>query len=87
MQAKVGFTPVGELSFDPRSYMASEVTPAPDSIPHANAALAADCDQCHGWGTLITRHGRLELCPTCQADADRAHRDSHPAIRGSTRPE
>lgn len=52
-------------------------TPAPDPTPRANAALAADCDHCNGWGSVITRQGRHELCPVCQPGADRAPRDSH----------
>jgi len=41
--------------------MAPGAIPAPDPIPRANAALAADCDNCNGWGSLITHHGRHDL--------------------------
>lgn len=36
------------------------------SNPRANAALATGCDTCNGWGSVITSHGRHELCLTCQ---------------------
>ncbi|MFF0134544.1 hypothetical protein ACFYTG_54770 [Streptomyces mirabilis] len=40
---------------------------APDSNPRANTALAAGCELCYGWGSVITFQGRHELCQACQA--------------------
>jgi hypothetical protein len=37
-----------------------------DRAPHANPELARDCDECRGWGTVITAQGHHELCPSCQ---------------------
>ncbi|MFF9024603.1 hypothetical protein [Streptomyces eurythermus] len=34
--------------------------------PHPDLALARDCEQCLGWGTVVTRDGHHELCHTCQ---------------------
>lgn len=44
---------------------------APEANPRANAALAADCEVCNGWGTLITSQGRHELCQACQSPTER----------------
>lgn len=41
----------------------------PDSratFPRADIALARDCEECRGWGTVITTEGHHELCPACQ---------------------
>ncbi len=55
-------------------------TTAPDSHPRANARLAASCEICNGWGSVISQ-GRHELCLTCQPTADREDRDSVHASR------
>lgn len=34
--------------------------------PRPDPALARDCDQCLGWGTVVTRDGKHELCQACQ---------------------
>ncbi|MEU2439627.1 hypothetical protein ACFY9A_07550 [Streptomyces rubradiris] len=34
--------------------------------PHPDLTLARDCEQCLGWGTVVTRDGRHELCHACQ---------------------
>ncbi|MGW2954585.1 hypothetical protein [Streptomyces eurythermus] len=34
--------------------------------PRPDLALARDCEQCLGWGTVVTRDGRHELCHSCQ---------------------
>ncbi|WP_327327922.1 hypothetical protein OG735_39355 [Streptomyces sp. NBC_01210] len=31
----------------------------------ANIALARDCAECRGWGSVVN-DGRYELCPACQ---------------------
>ncbi|BCM72630.1 MULTISPECIES: hypothetical protein [Streptomyces] len=36
--------------------------------PHPDLGLARDCEQCLGWGTLVTRDGDHELCHMCQPD-------------------
>ncbi|MFE2099471.1 MULTISPECIES: hypothetical protein [unclassified Streptomyces] len=51
-------------------------TAAPESNPHANAALAADCEVCNGWGSVITSQGRHELCQACQSPTERECPDS-----------
>jgi hypothetical protein len=33
--------------------------------PLVNIALARDCDECRGWGSVV-KNGRYELCPVCQ---------------------
>jgi hypothetical protein len=33
--------------------------------PRASIALARDCDECRGWGSVVN-DGRHELCPVCQ---------------------
>lgn len=33
--------------------------------PRANIALARDCNECRGWGSVVN-DGRHELCPVCQ---------------------
>ncbi|MFF8595062.1 hypothetical protein ACF061_27150 [Streptomyces sp. NPDC015220] len=38
--------------------------------PRPDLGLARDCEQCLGWGTVITRDGNHELCDTCQPDTD-----------------
>jgi hypothetical protein len=43
--------------------------PTPDPAPHADPGLARDCDECRGWGTVITTQGHHELCPVCQPAA------------------
>ncbi|MFI1168039.1 hypothetical protein ACH4UM_31695 [Streptomyces sp. NPDC020801] len=45
-------------------------TTAPAANPRANAALAAGCDDCNGWGSVISYYGGHELCLTCQPHAD-----------------
>jgi hypothetical protein len=45
------------------------IVAAPASNPRADAALAAGCGTCNGWGSVITSQGRHELCLTCQARA------------------
>ncbi len=57
---------------------------APDPIPRANAALAVGCDQCNGWGTVITSQGRHRLCLTCQSRVDQESRDSSNMSRART---
>jgi len=42
---------------------------APDPAPHADPGLARDCDECRGWGTVITAQGHHELCLACQPTA------------------
>lgn len=52
---------------------------APASNPRADAALAAGCDTCNGWGSVITSQGRHELCLTCQPRAgDTAQTEAAP---------
>lgn len=34
--------------------------------PRPDLALAHDCEQCLGWGTVVTRDGDHELCRMCQ---------------------
>ncbi|AYN43014.1 hypothetical protein D9753_33655 [Streptomyces dangxiongensis] len=34
--------------------------------PHPDVTRARDCEQCLGWGTLVTRDGDHELCHACQ---------------------
>lgn len=44
-------------------------TARPDSrspAPRPDLALAQDCEQCNGWGTVVTPENRHELCPACQ---------------------
>ncbi|MFE1193892.1 hypothetical protein [Streptomyces olivaceoviridis] len=36
--------------------------------PHPDLTLARDCEQCLGWGTVVTRDGDHELCHSCQPD-------------------
>ncbi|MFF5533576.1 hypothetical protein ACFY71_13980 [Streptomyces cinerochromogenes] len=36
--------------------------------PRPDLALARDCEQCLGWGTVVTRDGDHELCHLCQPD-------------------
>ncbi|UFR00448.1 hypothetical protein KBP30_04295 [Streptomyces sp. Go40/10] len=36
--------------------------------PRPDLALARDCEQCLGWGTVVTRDGNHELCHLCQPD-------------------
>ncbi|MET8772028.1 hypothetical protein [Streptomyces sp. NPDC004658] len=36
--------------------------------PHPDLTLARDCEQCLGWGTVVTRDGDHELCHLCQLD-------------------
>ena len=43
--------------------------PATAPAPHADPGLARDCDECRGWGTVVTDEGRHELCPACQPEA------------------
>lgn len=40
--------------------------PIADPAPHADTGLARDCDECRGWGTVVTDQGHHELCPACQ---------------------
>ncbi|MEV8561608.1 hypothetical protein ACIBJF_52880 [Streptomyces sp. NPDC050743] len=49
---------------------------APESNPRANAALAADCEVCNGWGSVITFQGRHELCQACQSPTEHESHDS-----------
>ncbi|MEW2288681.1 hypothetical protein [Streptomyces sp. NPDC047841] len=37
--------------------------------PHPDLTLARDCEQCLGWGTVVTRDGTHELCHACQPDS------------------
>ncbi|MEU6591065.1 hypothetical protein ABZ923_17905 [Streptomyces sp. NPDC046881] len=37
--------------------------------PHPDLGLARDCEQCLGWGTVVTRDGDHELCHACQPDS------------------
>ncbi|MFJ7149237.1 hypothetical protein ACIQVT_13705 [Streptomyces sp. NPDC100445] len=34
--------------------------------PHPDLSRARDCEQCLGWGTVVTRDGDHELCHACQ---------------------
>jgi hypothetical protein len=34
--------------------------------PRPDLALAPDCPECYGWGTVVTPENRHELCPACQ---------------------
>ncbi|WP_405997033.1 hypothetical protein [Streptomyces sp. NBC_00829] len=34
-------------------------------VPRADIDLARDCDECRGWGSVVT-YGRYELCRVCQ---------------------
>ncbi|CAL9323658.1 hypothetical protein [Streptomyces sp. SudanB182_2057] len=34
--------------------------------PHPDLTLARDCEQCLGWGTVVTGDGHHELCRACQ---------------------
>ncbi|MEU0335638.1 hypothetical protein [Streptomyces sp. NPDC006193] len=36
--------------------------------PRPDLALARDCEQCLGWGTVVTRDGDHELCRACQPE-------------------
>ncbi|GGW15914.1 hypothetical protein [Streptomyces capoamus] len=36
--------------------------------PRPDLTLARDCEQCLGWGTVVTRDGDHELCHVCQPD-------------------
>ncbi|WP_251096613.1 hypothetical protein [Streptomyces sp. Caat 7-52] len=49
---------------------------APESNPRANAASAAGCEVCNGWGSVITFQGRHELCQACQSPTERECHDS-----------
>ncbi|MET8454259.1 hypothetical protein [Streptomyces sp. NPDC005209] len=49
---------------------------APESNTRANAALAADCEVCNGWGSVITFQGRHELCQACQSPTEHESHDS-----------
>ncbi|WP_225810758.1 hypothetical protein [Streptomyces spinosus] len=40
----------------------------PSLPPHPDLTLARDCEQCLGWGTVVTRDGDHELCHSCQPD-------------------
>lgn len=48
--------------------------------PRPDTTLARHCDQCLGWGTVVSRDGDHELCYTCQPaardDEDTARSDS-----------
>ncbi|OAH13051.1 hypothetical protein STSP_36980 [Streptomyces jeddahensis] len=61
--------------------MGHGVAAAPDSTPRANAVLAAGCDVCSGWGSVITPRGLHELCPDCQPHSDQSHSGSGIASR------
>jgi hypothetical protein len=37
--------------------------------PRPNVGLARSCEECLGWGTVVTDEGRHELCPACQCRA------------------
>ncbi|MGW2492035.1 hypothetical protein ACWCV9_33095 [Streptomyces sp. NPDC001606] len=39
---------------------------SPFPLPHPDLTRARDCEHCLGWGTVVTRDGRHELCHTCQ---------------------
>ncbi|MER6467346.1 hypothetical protein [Streptomyces collinus] len=49
---------------------------APEPNPRADAALAAGCEVCNGWGSVITSHGRHELCRACQPPTKNECHDS-----------
>ncbi|MFE9452113.1 hypothetical protein [Streptomyces sp. NPDC006739] len=36
--------------------------------PRPDLGRARDCEQCLGWGTVVTRDGEHELCHTCQPE-------------------
>ncbi|MFD8076441.1 hypothetical protein ACFV3E_27735 [Streptomyces sp. NPDC059718] len=40
--------------------------------PHADPGRARDCRTCRGWGTLVTGHDGLALCPVCQLPRQRS---------------
>jgi hypothetical protein len=42
---------------------------APDPVLRADPGLARDCEECRGWGTVVTEQGHHELCPVCQPAA------------------
>ena len=46
--------------------MAHEANTTPEPAPHADLAMARDCDVCYGWGTVVTEQGCHVLCLTCQ---------------------
>ncbi|GAA2622183.1 hypothetical protein GCM10010307_06560 [Streptomyces vastus] len=62
--------------------MGHALAATPDPTPRANAALAADCQTCNGWGSVLTCGGRHELCPECQSRGDQGRTDSSNAARG-----
>ncbi|MEU6476432.1 hypothetical protein ABZ858_05990 [Streptomyces sp. NPDC047017] len=43
---------------------------SPTPPPHPDVHRARDCEQCLGWGTVITPDGHHELCDTCQQAPD-----------------
>jgi len=54
---------------------------APNPTPRADTARAVHCETCNGWGSVITRQQRHELCRACQPSADRGDGDSSNATR------
>ncbi|MGW3209942.1 hypothetical protein [Streptomyces sp. NPDC001135] len=46
--------------------------------PHPDLTLARDCEQCLGWGTVVTRDGDHQLCRVCQP-ASGGDEDTSPA--------
>jgi hypothetical protein len=48
--------------------------------PHPDLTRARDCEQCLGWGTVVTRDGEHELCHACQPEpaAGEGGAGSHP---------
>ncbi|MGV9253672.1 hypothetical protein [Streptomyces sp. NPDC003697] len=59
--------------------MAHGARHSPTPPPHADLGPARDCEQCLGWGTVITHDGHHELCSTCQSQND--DEDAHSAAR------
>ncbi|MET8291340.1 hypothetical protein ACGFWD_43830 [Streptomyces sp. NPDC048448] len=53
--------------------MAQAAHPDPCTAdPRLDVARARDCEECRGWGTVVTPDpdGCLVLCPACQRPAD-----------------
>ncbi|WP_445528432.1 hypothetical protein [Streptomyces cyslabdanicus] len=51
--------------------------------PRPDLGLARDCEDCLGWGTVVTHDGRHELCATCQCDEED---DEPPVDTGAVSP-
>ncbi|MFH9659497.1 hypothetical protein ACH4NF_17185 [Streptomyces sp. NPDC017248] len=61
------------------AHRSPQLPPRPDLDP------ARDCEQCLGWGTVVTRDGHHELCPACQPEP-RGTTESEDAASQPTRP-